>query len=214
MLRKEKEFCLTGGFSEKFSEKNFIPGVRMGLFSFVKWMPFILNFLPSISYLVSAGSLRCQTEIINKRKIHFHLLSSALCKVEHFTAALYYWLERLGPGENNQLEGSNDKQAFLVPRMYWRWRQYASSTALNCCRKRDPFQGLRVGSCLTLGNELSKETHVLTKQKILLGRMPQGTSSTQEHRRTALPPDSVSGFMVIGVSFQVVSGQSSCLTHI
>ena len=36
MLRKEKEFCLIGGFSDKFSEKNFIPGVRMGLFSFIK----------------------------------------------------------------------------------------------------------------------------------------------------------------------------------
>ena len=32
-----------------------------------------------------------------------------------------------------------------------------------CCRKRDPFQGPKLGSCLTLGNELSKETHVLTK---------------------------------------------------
>ena len=55
---------------------------------------------------------------------------------------------------------------------------------------------------------------MLTKQKISLGRMPQGTSSTQEYRRTALPPDSVSGFMVIGVSFQVVSGHSSCLAHV
>ena len=26
------------------------------------------------------------------------------------------------------------------------------------------------GSCLTLGNELSEETHVLTKQEILLGK--------------------------------------------
>ena len=32
-----------------------------------------------------------------------------------------------------------------------------------CCRKRDPFQGPKLGSCLTLGNELSEETHVLTK---------------------------------------------------
>ena len=32
-----------------------------------------------------------------------------------------------------------------------------------CCRKRDPFQGLKLGSCLRLGNELSEETHVLTK---------------------------------------------------
>ena len=45
---------------------------------------------------------------------------------------------------------------------------------LCCHRKRDPFQGLSVGSRLTLGNELSEETHVLTKQKTLLGRSPLG----------------------------------------
>ena len=39
-----------------------------------------------------------------------------------------------------------------------------------CCRKADPFQGLKLGSCLTLGNELSEKTHVLTKQVILLGK--------------------------------------------
>ena len=37
-----------------------------------------------------------------------------------------------------------------------------------CCRKGDAFQGPKLDSCLTLGNELSKETHVLTKQEILL----------------------------------------------
>ena len=41
-----------------------------------------------------------------------------------------------------------------------------------CCRKGDPFQGPKLGSCLTLGNELSEETHVLTKQEILLERAP------------------------------------------
>ena len=35
-----------------------------------------------------------------------------------------------------------------------------------------PFQGPKPGSCLTLGNKLSEETHVLTKQEILLGRAP------------------------------------------
>ena len=40
----------------------------------------------------------------------------------------------------------------------------------SCCRKVDPFQGLRVDSRLTLGNELSDETHVLIKQEPLLGR--------------------------------------------
>ena len=29
----------------------------------------------------------------------------------------------------------------------------------SCCRKGDAFQGPKVGSCLTLRNELSKETH-------------------------------------------------------
>ena len=39
-----------------------------------------------------------------------------------------------------------------------------------CCRKGDPFQGPSVDSGLTLGNELAEETHMLTKQKTLLGR--------------------------------------------
>ena len=39
-----------------------------------------------------------------------------------------------------------------------------------CCRKGDPFQGPKLGSCLTLGNELSKETQMLMKQATLLRR--------------------------------------------
>ena len=46
-----------------------------------------------------------------------------------------------------------------------------------CCRKADPFQGPKLGSCLTLGSELSKETHVLTKQEILLGKGTRVESS-------------------------------------
>ena len=30
-----------------------------------------------------------------------------------------------------------------------------------------------MGSCLTLGNELSEETRVLTKQETLLGKVPR-----------------------------------------
>ncbi|KAM7231348.1 hypothetical protein CapIbe_017792 [Capra ibex] len=37
-------------------------------------------------------------------------------------------------------------------------------------RKEDPFQGLKLGFCLTLRNESSKETRVLMKQEILLGK--------------------------------------------
>ena len=50
-----------------------------------------------------------------------------------------------------------------------------------------PFQGPKLGSCLTLANELSDETHLLTKQEILLGK---GTcverNRVREPRTTAL----------------------------
>ena len=55
-------------------------------------------------------------------------------------------------------------------------------------RKGDPFQGLKVGSCLTLGNDFSEEIHMLTKQEILLGKGTRVESSrVREPRRTALP---------------------------
>ena len=83
-----------------------------------------------------------------------------------------------------------------------------SSVYWHYCRKVDPFQGPKPGSCLTLGNELSKETHVLIKQEILLGKGTWVESSrVREPRRTALPRGSwltVSGFMVM----ELVSGLS------
>ena len=63
----------------------------------------------------------------------------------------------------------------------------------NVAGRGNPFQGPKQGSCLTLGNELSKETHVLTKQEILLGRGTQVESSrVREPGRTALPHGSQS----------------------
>ena len=60
-------------------------------------------------------------------------------------------------------------------------------------RKGDPFQGPRLGSCPTLGNELSEEIHVLMKQETLLGRDSWAESrSIREPRRTALPHGSQS----------------------
>ena len=70
-----------------------------------------------------------------------------------------------------------------------------------CCRKGDSFQGSKLGSRLTLGNELSKETHVLTKQEILLGK---GTGVESSRVREPAPWLIVSGFMVMGL----VSGWS------
>ena len=53
------------------------------------------------------------------------------------------------------------------------------------CRKGDPFQGLKGGSCLTLGNNFSEETDMLTKQEILLGKDDRVESrSAREPRRT------------------------------
>ena len=65
---------------------------------------------------------------------------------------------------------------------------YLNPLDCKCCRKQDPFQGPKLGSCLTLGNELSKETHVPTKQEILLGKGTWVESRrVREPRRTALP---------------------------
>ena len=68
-----------------------------------------------------------------------------------------------------------------------------------CYRKGDLFQGLRVGSCLILGNELSKETYVLTKQETLLGKGAWGGG--QEDKGTQEDCSgtrfTVSGFMVM-----------------
>lgn len=77
------------------------------------------------------------------------------------------------------------------------------------CRKRDPFQGLRMSSCLTLGNELSNETHMLTKQDTLWGRNPPPRE--QQDKRTQ---ENCLRFYGDGVSFQVFSGQLSCSAHI
>ena len=57
----------------------------------------------------------------------------------------------------------------------------------SCCRKGDLFQGPKLGSCLTLGNELSEETHVLAKQEILLGKGAWADGRrVREPRRIAL----------------------------
>ena len=68
-----------------------------------------------------------------------------------------------------------------------RSRDITLPTKVHMLQKGGPQQGPRVGSCLTLRNELSEETHALTKQEILLGRGAQVESSrVREPRRTAL----------------------------
>ena len=78
-----------------------------------------------------------------------------------------------------------------------------------CCKKVGPFQSPKLGSCLTLRNELSKETYVLTKQEILLGKGTLVESSrVRETRRTALPHGLQSWVLWWWISFLVVFSQS------
>ena len=74
-----------------------------------------------------------------------------------------------------------------------------------------PLPEPEMGSCLTFGNELSEETHVLTKQETLLEKGTWVESSrVREPRRTALPCGSAHslGFNGDGISFRVVFSQS------
>ena len=72
-----------------------------------------------------------------------------------------------------------------------------------------PFQDLRMGSSVALGNELSEKIHILTEQEILLGKGTWVESSrVREPRRTALLCGSQSRFYGDGISFWVVFGQS------
>ena len=78
-----------------------------------------------------------------------------------------------------------------------------------CWRKGDPFQGPKLGSCLTLGNELSEETYVLTKQEIVLGKGTLVASSRVREPRELLCRVACSlGFYGDGIGFRVVFGQS------
>ena len=78
-----------------------------------------------------------------------------------------------------------------------------------CCRKGDPFQGLKLGSCLTLRKGLSEETHVLTKQELLLGRALGWRAGGEGNPGELLCRVAHSlGFYGDGINFQVVFGQS------
>ena len=101
-------------------------------------------------------------------------------------------------------------QPFIL--VLWSWSKFSSFDnscfadfmALGFCgqvrrkeqesyRKGNPFQSSKGDSCLTLRNELSKETHLLTKQETLLGRNAQAEARmVREPGRTTLPRDSQS----------------------
>ena len=68
--------------------------------------------------------------------------------------------------------------------------------------------------CLTLRNELSEKTQVLTKQKTLLGKGAQAQSRRIREPEELLFRVAQSQVYASGVGFWVVSGLSSCLAHI
>ena len=108
--------------------------------------------------------------------------------------------------EFSQLQ--TQRNVIFPPRvvLYQAWLCVSRS---QCCRKEDTFQGPRVGSCLTLGKELSKETHMLTKQETLLGRVPGQRAAGLRNPGGWLCHVAHSlWFYGDGVSFRVVSGQS------
>ena len=50
---------------------------------------------------------------------------------------------------------------------------FSSQNPWECCRKGYPFQGPKLGSCLTLGNELFEETHA-DKARDFIGKGHRG----------------------------------------
>ena len=69
-----------------------------------------------------------------------------------------------------------------------------------CCRKEDLFQGPKLGSCLTLGKELSEETSADKARDFIGQGHPGGEQEgkgTQENCSAAWL--AVSGFMVMGL---------------
>ena len=74
-----------------------------------------------------------------------------------------------------------------------------------CCRKGDPFQGPKLGSCLTLGNELSEETQADKARDFIVNGHPGGELEGQGNQENCSAAwRAVSGFMVMGL----VSGWS------
>ena len=66
------------------------------------------------------------------------------------------------------------------------------------CRKGDPFQGPKLGSCLTLENELSEETRA-DRARNSTGRGAPGRRAEGEGPREDRSATWLAGFMVMGL---------------
>ena len=88
-----------------------------------------------------------------------------------------------------RLSVSDSSKGHYCPRHWNLEGTIGPSLATSFCRRKwDLFQGLKGDTCLILGNELSKETRVMTKQETLLGRGTLvGNRRVREPRKTARP---------------------------
>ena len=84
-----------------------------------------------------------------------------------------------------------------------------SGTPVSLLQHQGALPRPKSGSCLTPGNELSEETHMLTEQETSVGRGPRG-----DRGRVRDPGELLChvahgpGFYADGIRFWVVSGQS------
>ena len=113
------------------------------------------------------------------------LIKVFIFKVMVFALDMYgsesWTIKKTEHQRTDAFELSGWRRLLIVP---WTGRRSNQSV---CCRKGDPFQGPKLSSCPTLRNELSEETHVLTKQDSLLGKGTRVESSkVRGPRRTVL----------------------------
>ena len=78
------------------------------------------------------------------------------------------------------------------------WTQTCTQGECQCYRKGDPFQGPRVGSCLTLGRVVHGDTQT-DQARAFIGKGHLGGGQQGEGTSTALPHAHSLGFTVMGL---------------
>ena len=122
--------------------------------------------LPSCVHLFSTpwtAGLSVPHHLLKFAQVHVHYINDAIQPSHPLTPLLL--LPSILPSVR---DFSNESAIWFRQPKYW---SFSFSISPSVAGRGTPSR-TRNGSCLTLGNELSEETHVLTKQEILLGRAP------------------------------------------
>ena len=88
------------------------------------------------------------------------------------------------------------------------WEQSGCSTSGVLLQEGGPFQGPKLGSCRTLGSELSEETHVWQSQRFYWERAPTWRAVGEGNPEQLCHTAHSLGFYGDGISFWVVFSQS------